>query len=469
VAHAGSDFASAARDSWFVLNQIRMAEATVWDQHGWQIVGVLTLCLLEALLIAALLLQRWKRARAEQLLAERLNFETVLADTSRTFTDVTSERVSNELQCWMARVGAAASAQRVAVLMLNEKARRLEVLHHWKNLPIEQPVLFPLVGNELDLIGRGVVVTRPIGLPGAAAPSLVLIPLAVGGETWGALALQTPTATPFGAGVPTARLRLLGEVLANALARSRAAEELATRTRALSERHDEYRRLADRLIEAQENERRRIARELHDDITQRLTLIGLEAGEIERDNKSGSLAPRSALEKLAEELSRLIGDVTRLSHRLHPSLLDRVGLSTAVRVLCHDLSGRHGLEVSFTDRDVPRELPEAPALAVYRVAQEALRNALKHSQANRAEVLLSADAKSLTLEVADDGQGFDSERGWETRGLGLQSMRERVQMLNGTIFVQSTPGAGTSVRVEVPIHSREAREELVLSTTGTAA
>jgi signal transduction histidine kinase len=469
-AHLAGNIAVAAETGWSFIGQIRLDDASSWERYGWQVIGVLALCLLETLLIAALLIQRWKRGRAEQLLAERLNFETVLADTSRTFTDVTSEQVSSELQRWLSRIGAATRAQQVAVLVLDERARRLDVLHHWKSGTTEPPELFPLAGNELDLIRRGVVVTRPIGLQDATAPALVLVPLAVGGETWGALALQTQTATPFGAGVPTARLRLLGEVIANALARSRAAKELAARTTALRESHEEYRRLADRLIEAQENERRRIARELHDDITQRLTLIGLEAGEIERRNNSGpSIAPRSALEKLASELSRLIGDVTRLSHRLHPSLLERVGLVTAVRVLCHDLSGRHGVEVCCRELHVPRELPEAQALAVYRVAQEALRNVLKHSRAQRADVMLAVESDSLILEIADDGQGFEIEESWETLGLGLQSMRERVQMLSGTMSVRSTPGSGTAVRVELPLNGRKVPEEWVLSASGSAA
>lgn len=449
-------------------SQLRFNEQSIWQRYRWQIISALTLCLLEALLIAGLLVQRRKRGRAEQLLAERLRFETVLADTSRTFTDVTGERVGLELQRWLGRIGLAAGARMVALMQFDPSGVRLDPIHYWRRTrPGNTPSII-VGGTEIECIGRGVVVTRPLESLHLSASTLVLVPLAVGGRTWGALALETSSATPFGEGVPTARLRVLGEVLANALARNRAAEELVARTQALTESHEEYRRLADRLIESQENERKRIARELHDDITQRLTLIGLEAGEIRLPQGEAAAVPRNAIERLTEQLSTLIGDVTRLSHRLHPSLLERIGLPAAVRALCRDLSGQQGLDVSFSEQDMPQGLPEAQSLAAYRVAQEALRNALKHSGARQVSVHLAVEDNTLALEVSDDGHGFDTARSWAEGGLGLLSMTERVQVLDGTLTVQSGSGSGTTVRVVLPLaedpesrHMTEVPEQLV--------
>jgi signal transduction histidine kinase len=422
-----------------------------WLRYRGQFMAIIGLCLLEALLITGLLVQRRKRGRAERLLADRLRFETVLADTSRTFTDVTGDRVNIELQRWLGRIGVAAGARVVALMRLDDNGTKLEAVHDWRSSRRLPAPVFALGRTEVDCIQRGMVISRAIASAHGEPGTLVLVPLAVGGSSWGALVLETATASPFGEGVPTSRLRVLGEVLANALERNRAVQELVARTQSLKESHAEYRRLADRLTEAQENERRRIARELHDDITQRLTLIGLEAGEIGRTEGSTSAAPRPAIERLTEELSALIGDVTRLSHRLHPSLLERVGLPAAVRALCRDLSGQQGLEIAFSDRDIPGDLPEAQSLAAYRVAQEALRNAIKHSGARQATVDLRVEDEKLALDIMDDGHGFDTGRMGDDEGLGLLSMAERVQVLNGNLTVRSEPGAGTQVHMELPL------------------
>ena len=427
------------------------AQAVPLESRYRSEVGSLTLiCLVQTLVIVGLLMYGRRRALAQQMLADRLRFETVLADASHNFADVTGERVRHELEYWLSRFGVAAGADQLALLLLNEDTGLLEPAHHWQRA--RGPVLaFDTDGNDLDRIRRGLLVTRALDSQSKLSATLMLVPLSVGGQTWGALAIETHSAASFRGAVPLHRLRLLGEVLAHALARNRAAAELEARSAALTSSHAEYQRLADRLIEAQENERRRIARELHDDITQRLTLIGLEAGEIGRRDGEAAIVPRSALERLSEELSSLIGDVTRLSHRLHPTLLGRVGLSAAVRALCRDLTGQQGLQVTFVDLGVPAELPEAQALALYRVAQEALRNALKHSGAHRAAVQLGVHDAVLVLEVSDDGQGFDPERPRKDSGLGLLSMTERVQVLEGTLTVQSRPGSGTTVRVVLPL------------------
>jgi signal transduction histidine kinase len=212
----------------------------------------------------------------------------------------------------------------------------------------------------------------------------------------------------------------------------------------------ELRSLTGRLLEAQEVERRRIARELHDDLNQSLALLSVEIDLLGQRLPTSAGDAAGRLPELSARVKELSSAVHDLSHQLHPSKLEQLGLVTAVRGLCHELTRHHGLGVTFTHSDVPEVIPEATALCLYRIAQEALRNVVRHAATDRAEVELGGTPGGIRLRVRDDGAGFDPAAALGG-GLGLVSMRERLYLVGGDIAIDSRPGVGTRIDVRVPV------------------
>lgn len=207
-----------------------------------------------------------------------------------------------------------------------------------------------------------------------------------------------------------------------------------------------------RLIEAQEQERARIGRELHDDINQRLAMLSLELEEL-KDNPSEVEARAQELRKRAAEISN---DVQALSHDLHSSKLEYLGVAAGMKSWCKEFGERQKMEIGFKS-DVPGALPLDVGRTLFRVLQEALHNASKHSSVKRVDVQLREDSHEVHLIVNDIGRGFDLEAALQGKGLGLTSMRERVRLVNGTITIDSKPQGGTMIHVRVPIESDRAK------------
>lgn len=204
--------------------------------------------------------------------------------------------------------------------------------------------------------------------------------------------------------------------------------------------------LSGRLLTAHEDERRRLARELHDDLTQRLARLAIDAGRME-------LAPAApeGMRPLREDLIRLSEDVHALSYRLHPSVLDDLGLVEALRVECDRVARQNELRVEVDAESVPDGLPIEASLCLFRVAQEALSNAARHANASAITVILSLVEKGLQLAVSDNGCGFEPKARREHVSLGLASMNERVRQLSGALDIESTPGRGTTVVAWIPL------------------
>ncbi len=215
--------------------------------------------------------------------------------------------------------------------------------------------------------------------------------------------------------------------------------------------------LSARLISAQEEERSRIARELHDDFNQRLALLAVD---IERliDRTSASRDDFDVcLKTLLQRTRELSSDIHRLSHQLHPSILEPLGLVAAIRSYCKELSGQHGIHIEMAIHGVSRALPKNVALCLYRIVQEALRNVIKHSGAESARVELSGTADELALQVSDAGTGFDPESARTRQGLGLLSMRERLRLVSGTISFERNEPTGTRIDVRIPLSDSDQR------------
>jgi signal transduction histidine kinase len=228
--------------------------------------------------------------------------------------------------------------------------------------------------------------------------------------------------------------------------RRRAEGALRLNEQALQLSQADTRRLAGRLIAAQEVERARIARELHDDLSQKVALLAMDINQVALSDSPGV---RSRANVMAERAAEIADDLHNLSHELHPAKVQMLGLVQATQLLCRDLTERHRVAIDFMHDRVPSDVPPDPALCLFRIAQEALQNVVKHSGARSASVTLTGTAQSLQLEIADSGSGFDTtELGG---GMGLLSMRERVNFLNGNLAIKSRRGTGTRIAVRVPI------------------
>jgi signal transduction histidine kinase len=202
-----------------------------------------------------------------------------------------------------------------------------------------------------------------------------------------------------------------------------------------------------RLIAAQEEERARIARELHDDIGQQVTLLLLE---ITRVHQRGERPEGDGLvEGAADRLHYLARSVYELTHRLHPTAMEIMGLVPALSGLARELS-RPELTITFAHDSVPAVLPKEITIGLFRIVQEALHNALKHSGADQVSVSMTGEGDGLVVTVADDGVGFDADL-LRAKGLGLASMAERVALIKGSLKITSRPGGGTRLEVRAPL------------------
>jgi PAS domain S-box-containing protein len=212
-------------------------------------------------------------------------------------------------------------------------------------------------------------------------------------------------------------------------------------------------KVSGQLIEAQEQERSRIARELHDDICQRLALLsmGIDQANMVSDQSSANM--KENLREIGQLCNEIANDVQGLSHQLHSSVLDYLGLAMAIGSLCEELSRQYDITIKFTHRNVRKHLPKDISLCLFRITQEALHNAVKYSGVTKFSVDLSESADTIQLLVADQGAGFDVEEAMKKGGLGLVSMQERAHLVRGTISVESKPGEGTKILAVVPLAS----------------
>jgi PAS domain S-box-containing protein len=213
----------------------------------------------------------------------------------------------------------------------------------------------------------------------------------------------------------------------------------------------ELQELMAKLFTAQEEERRRIACDLHDDHCQRITALILEASAMEKVVRSvmPSLVPR--MSSLKNKLGDILDDFRHLTHELHPRHLDTVSLACSMRTYINEFMDYTSLDVEFTERAVPAHLPMPITICLYRLLQESLGNIRKHANATHVDVSLSAGQREIDLRVSDDGSGFNS--GDSKKGLGLTSMQERVRALRGHVVIDSSPGRGTVIAVKIPLFS----------------
>lgn len=558
---------------------IAFAEPGGWQRYSWYIVGAVIVVLLEALLIAALFVEFRKRLLADREVQRRLQFETLISETSARFINLPAEQIPQQIERGLGRVRAFLNVDRVTLYDRSEPGMEFRALHYapLENAKLFFPLLtekmFPwvmkhiqggaaLLVEHLDQLPQEAAVEREVARRGVL--SFAIIPLKAEQMVLGLLVLAT---TRKHRGWPRdliRQLQILGDIFYQAALRLRAEEAARESERrftlvadsapmlvwmsgtdklctyfnkgwldftgrtlqqelgdgwcagvhpedlafcmnvynsAFDDRRDfkveyrlrrrdgEYRWIMDcgaprytpdgsfcgfigsciditdlkrsqqeleelsgRLIHAQEEERRRVARELHDNFGQRLTVLSMELGQ-------RMAAPQSpeeittCLRDLSDKLKEISRAMNSTAHQLHSAHLEVLGLVSAVQGLCDEFSRQYGIQTSFVHQSVPASFPPEVALCLFRIVQEGLQNVAKHSGAPSCEVTLEGSHEGIHLAIKDPGIGFDTARLKLKPGLGFVSMRERLRMVGGEMTVQSSPSRGTEVSVRVPYAS----------------
>jgi len=211
------------------------------------------------------------------------------------------------------------------------------------------------------------------------------------------------------------------------------------------------RTLSGRLINAQEEERSRVARELHDDLSQQMAILSIELSQLAAQVPESETNLQTRIKRLKELSHDVATEIHRLSYQLHPAKLDHLGLVSALKSFCHELAEHQVLEIEFQQRGFPATLSKDVTLCAFRIAQEALRNVVKHSGASLAKVRLNKTDKGLYLVISDDGCGFDTSSPSMKSGLGLLGMEERLRLVGGKLEIRSRPGRGVVIKVSIPM------------------
>ncbi len=250
--------------------------------------------------------------------------------------------------------------------------------------------------------------------------------------------LTTPTGKPYA----------LCGISTDITQRKQAEIILQEASQRLEIQQQELRSLAARLLTAQEEERRRISRDLHDDVNQRLALLSLKL-QAARDGLSDAHLVTPMIQELFESVANLSDDVRHLAYQYHPSILDDLGLGPALRSLCEDFTKWKGVSVTQEVTEEARTFSQAVATCLYRIAQESLQNVSRHAQATAVHLVLRKDGQDIILSIHDNGVGFEVD-GLLSHGLGFVNMRERARLVGGILSVESQPGRGTTVTVSIP-------------------
>jgi two-component system CheB/CheR fusion protein len=237
----------------------------------------------------------------------------------------------------------------------------------------------------------------------------------------------------------------------------------------LGRTQEELNAVTARLFSAQEQERERIARDLHDNINQRLALLQMNLESIRGELPAGiQETTRTEFDSVLRQVEELSNDLRDLSHRLHPQILNDLGLERALQDLCETYEERYSMTVRFSTRNVQPSVPAAISIALYRIVQEALQNVAKHAEASAVDIALIGGRTSLELTLRDNGTGFAAQVRRPGSGIGLINMAQRARLVGGSFEIQSRPDAGTRIHVSVPLKLDETGNAGAAASANTA-
>ncbi|HEX7860963.1 MAG TPA: PAS domain-containing protein [Verrucomicrobiae bacterium] len=392
--------------------RIEFRELSTMERHKWHIVAILSICAAQAVLISLLLTNLAKRRRAERYLRESEERMSLAADSA-------------QLGMW---VWDAHSSK----FWATEKWKEIHACPANRDIPYDTWIarIHPEDRRRVEKA----LFTALKKHSSFHLEHRLLLP--DGAIRW---ISKSGRIEHVSNGTPT---RLLGISI-----------DITERKETEAAAHE----ASEKLITAREEERKRIARDLHDDVNQRLALLSIEMhllGRMEKDSET-----KEQIERIAAQVSEVSSEVHKVSCQLHPANLEQLGLVAATQALCQAFSKRSQLSVEFNHDEIPPVLDQKIALCLYRIIQEALQNTIKHSHATHAKILLHREGDSIHLLVSDDGLGFDMINASHRASLGLVGMRERVQQVDGHITFKSVPGGGTEIIAVVPTSISASNED----------
>ena len=392
---------------------------------------------------------------AKKKIEELRRFEQLLSDISTSFIDLPAEKIDLAINNALAQVGRFLRVDRCSLGNLTPDHKEMLVTHVWHQKPVSGVQQSYSISQYPWLLspfmtGKDLLWTKSEGLPtGSEADMRLLeesgmqsfagIPVSIAGKLTASLGFSSISEQKHWSPELIHRLKHLSRIFGNALARKQVEKDL------IKSRED-FRSLAGKLLSVQESERRRLARELHDDLTQRLAVLAIELGKIEQ-----SFQGLERLQNIREQLIHLSTDIHAISRQLHPSIIDDLGLVGAVKSECSNFTRREGIAVDYRTKNVPPEIPPDVAICIFRIVQEGLRNVAKHADTKKVAVSLSGKNDLICLRIEDKGIGFHHKEAEEKPGLGLVSMKERVRLIRGDILIESQPGKGSVINVRAPL------------------
>jgi signal transduction histidine kinase/ABC-type uncharacterized transport system substrate-binding protein len=438
--------------------QVLLREATFWQKYSAYMAAGLVILGLQSLLIGGLLINRSYRVKAESALASQLQFKTFHSEITSRFLHLHSEKLASVLEQTLRDMAGyfgfdtGAIFQRTSGSLYVQYSTTERTNKDNRSAPPIDLAVFPEVWSRLkreDVVvvncpsksREGVEDVQWCRLVGVE--SCIVLPLRGTGARLGLVVVGRRQAGLELAPEQCQQLNSLTRDIANVMARVHAEEHLKTSRRTAQQ-------LASKLLTAQEDERRRLAREMHDDITQRLAAAAMECGQLQKQTELSAQSMGIA-SVLKDSLIQLSTDVHQLSRRLHPSILDDLGLLDAIHHECNSFRTQSKIALTLRCGLLPPTLPKDIQLCLYRIVQESLRNIAKHSQAACAEIVLSADAESVYLQASDNGRGIPATRDRSAPGLGLVAMEERVHLVGGEINITSDENIGTRLNVRLPL------------------
>ncbi len=400
------------------------------------------------------------RKRAHGIIEQRLAVESLLANLATGFINLAVDEMDRYLEVAMGNISELFSMDRASILQFNPDLSELYRTHMWQRdginpdphgLPLQVHDQFPEIFDRLKK-AETIIISNTENLPDDVAAycqaigiqSFIMLPLVVGSRNLGTIVFSTIFSKATFRDAQVKQLGLFSTIVANAIARQITA-------RSLTESREQTRLLAGRMLTIQESERRRLARELHDDLSQRLAVLAMSCSRIRENLKSVSAETADSVHSMHRQLVKISEDVHAISRQLHPSILEDLGLIDAVRNEINAFRRREGIDVNYLSSELPQKLPKDISLCFFRIIQESLRNIARHARTDSASITLTVLTDHLDMEIRDHGCGFDQENNREQLGLGLISMGERVRMINGKLDITSAPGQGTRIRVSAPI------------------